>query len=1074
LETTFLHSEGAERAPSSEERAVHKAPRVRELSPLDELPQALRERFDSVTLLGEGGMGTVYRARDRKLGREVAIKLIYGADVKTGWRFLQEVRAQARIEHPHVCKVFEVGAEGALRFIVMQLVHGEPLDKAKEAMTAEQKVKVIKEAAAALHEAHRAGFIHRDIKPSNIIVERGEDGSYKPYVMDFGLARELEAWGQTTTGAISGTPAYMAPEQARGEIRALDRRTDVFSLGATLYDLLAGRPPFAGGSLIELLRRVGRDEAQPIRKVNRAISEDLDTIVMKCLEREPNRRYDSARALADDLQRYLDGEPIRARRASTAYWLLKKLRKHRLAASISTILLGVAVVVVALWVRASRVAEEQAKLSQELGADLKEMELYMRYAHGLPLHDIEQERDIVRGRLRGIEERMARMGRAAEGPGNYAIGRGYLSLQEPEAALRHLRASAAAGYASPELELAMGRALGNLYKQALEEARRIGEPKKRKARISQIEADYRDPALSHLRAAAGSSLEPPAYVEGLIAFYGGRYDEARAKAREALVQSPWLHEAEMLAGDTHFAEGSPFKADAEFNYQAMMAHWKPAEEAYARAGTIARSDPLVHEAACELWIQAMFAEAERRAPAVESFERAKTACEMAVASSSRRSSAGAKLSRVYATYAHIMRKSPEAGPLADKAIVLAEAVAKENPNDAMAQYTLGWAWNSKSQAVMAAGANFMPEVENAITAYSRSLALDPHFLWATLELGNMYYFKAAGEHVTGGDAVPSIERALEMFDRTALLAPPGFVNHLKGECGMLALLMDVLMARGQSTSEAVERTRASCAELKGEHARLANDVIPYVYVNAARYAIATGADSSAALERATKALESALNADSKGEGSLENSMLLHSAEARYAAMEGGDPEPSLRKAREICKRLGPMAPIYRILCADVELIAVQWAMKTGKVRAADFSAASDWLLPILDKDPFLYLMPSQKMAEILERRAAFRLERGESPAGDIERGLAMAERALTRNPRHAEALVARGGLYLVRAKSARDPAAKTEAARLARASFTEAFQRNPLLEREHGPAAREAERLEGESRSQNTNATAKN
>ncbi|HLM74899.1 MAG TPA: serine/threonine-protein kinase, partial [Polyangiaceae bacterium] len=337
FESTVQGPSGPHAPREAPNESVEEAPRRPSKALPEELPAALQDRFESVELLGQGGMGTVYRARDRRLGRDVAIKIIQGVgDYKAAWRVLQEVRAQARIEHEHVCKIYEVGGAERTHFIVMQLIHGEPLDIAKERMTTEQKVKVVKEAAAALHEAHRAGFIHRDIKPGNIMIERGEDGSCKPYVMDFGLARELEAWGQTMTGAIAGTPAFMAPEQARGEIRALDRRTDVYSLGATLYDLLAGRPPFKSSSLIELLRRVGHEEAPPLRQVNREIPEDLETIVMKCLEREPHRRYDSARALAEDLARYLDGEPLNARRASLGYVLLKKARKHKLAVFLAT------------------------------------------------------------------------------------------------------------------------------------------------------------------------------------------------------------------------------------------------------------------------------------------------------------------------------------------------------------------------------------------------------------------------------------------------------------------------------------------------------------------------------------------------------------------------------------------------------------------------------------------------------------------------------------------------------------------------------------------------------------------
>ena len=180
--------------------------------------------------------------------------------------------------------------------------------------------------AAVIHEAHRLGIIHRDIKPSNIIIERRDDGSCSPVVMDFGVARELTGdLGLIQTGALMGTPAYMAPGQAAGDVRAIDRRSDVYSLGATLYELCVGRPPFVSGSMMELLGQVMNLEPPPPRRSVPSLPVDLETIALKCLQKDPNQRYPSARALAEDLARYIDGEPILGRRPS----LLYRLRRAR-------------------------------------------------------------------------------------------------------------------------------------------------------------------------------------------------------------------------------------------------------------------------------------------------------------------------------------------------------------------------------------------------------------------------------------------------------------------------------------------------------------------------------------------------------------------------------------------------------------------------------------------------------------------------------------------------------------------------------------------------------------------------
>ncbi|HEU4532553.1 MAG TPA: serine/threonine-protein kinase, partial [Polyangiaceae bacterium] len=464
------------------------------------IPPSLYGRFEAFRLLGRGGAGEVYRARDFRLGRDVAIKLLFGADPERGTSLLREARSQARITHENVCEVYEAGVADRVRFIVMQLIEGAPLNRAKAEMTLEERVGVVRRVASALHAAHQLGLVHRDVKPSNVMVERGEDGAWKPYIMDFGLAREAGDSGRTTTGAIAGTPSFMAPEQALGKVRSLDRRTDVYGLGATLYDLVAGRPPFVAETVLGLLEKIRSEEATPPRAVDRNVPRDLDAIVLKCLEKQPGARYESARALGDDLQRFLDGDPVLARGGALYGWR-RRARRHKGKVALAAAALLAALLVAGLWLRARRAAAEQATLARELGESVKEMELFLRAAHGMPLHDVERERDVVRARLRDIEARMASAGRAGEGPGHYAIGRGLLALQEPAAALDRLGRAAAAGYGSPGLDYARGVALSALYKRALDETKRLQPAALREARVAAIEAEYKRPALAHLRAA---------------------------------------------------------------------------------------------------------------------------------------------------------------------------------------------------------------------------------------------------------------------------------------------------------------------------------------------------------------------------------------------------------------------------------------------------------------------------------------------------------------------------------------------------------------------------------------------
>ena len=221
-------------------------------------------------------------------------------------RFLQEARAQARIDHPHVCRVYEVGEVEDRVYIALQLVDGIPLHRAAEQMSLDEKVAVMRDVAVAIQEAHRLGMCIAISKPANIMAERTADGRWVPVVTDFGLAHETTfEVGITESGTVLGAPAYMSPEQARGEVAAIDRRSDVYSLGATRYELMTGRPPFPASSLAAALAHVIHDDPPAPRKLIPTLPNDLETVVLKCLAKDPTQRYPSARAPADDLGRYL-------------------------------------------------------------------------------------------------------------------------------------------------------------------------------------------------------------------------------------------------------------------------------------------------------------------------------------------------------------------------------------------------------------------------------------------------------------------------------------------------------------------------------------------------------------------------------------------------------------------------------------------------------------------------------------------------------------------------------------------------------------------------------------------------
>ncbi|MCB9584743.1 MAG: protein kinase [Polyangiaceae bacterium] len=263
--------------------------------------------------LGRGGMGVVYRARQDALGREVALKMVLEshAQGESRVRFLAEAEAVARFHHPNIVQIYEIGEVQGRPFFSLEYVAGGNLEEQLAERPTEWKeaAEMLVLLAKAVHAAHQNGIVHRDLKPANVLLEKNRN----PKITDFGIARRLDADRQTKTGNILGTPSYMAPEQALGKNDEIGPAADIYSLGAMLYDMLTGRPPFEAATTLDtLMQAVTRDPIPP-RMLQPSIPLDIDVICLKCLEKKPERRYASAEALADDLQRLLRGEPIHAR-----------------------------------------------------------------------------------------------------------------------------------------------------------------------------------------------------------------------------------------------------------------------------------------------------------------------------------------------------------------------------------------------------------------------------------------------------------------------------------------------------------------------------------------------------------------------------------------------------------------------------------------------------------------------------------------------------------------------------------------------------------------------------------------
>ena len=561
-------------------------------------------RFRLDRLLGQGGMGQVWEAWDPQLERQVAVKRLLTADLGARQRFLREARLQATIQHPGICPVFEVGQHDGEPYLVMPCLDGATLDQAVDGAPLEYKLDLMRQVAEAVHAAHQQGLIHRDLKPANILVEHPEDDAPRPVVLDFGIARPMEGDGLTASGELVGTPAYMAPEQVEGKISQLDRRTDVYALGATLYRLLTGRPPH-GGEGTPLLISIMREE--PTRLPSGEVPAEVEAVVFKCLEKQKNARYDSAKALAEDLGRYLAGEPVQARPVTRWIRFGKWARRHRVAVRVTAAASLLAVAGLAWGGWSAWLSEERQEAARRFGAQVEEIEALARYSHLVPLHDVREDQKQLRVRLDAIRPSLEDRDPVVRALASHAMGRGHLALDELETAREFLEAAYELDPDNSEIAGDLGRTLSEIYRDELTDLERFGDQAKRQELGKQLagqltsalgrvgnaqKAPYSDgkPALDLLRRGQVDGAKNSVELEALILFHEGRFEEALQRLVEAPSSPSWMYERWRLEGDIRRSWAVDlFITDQAVEKDTARHQLEKARKAYARALEIAPS-----------------------------------------------------------------------------------------------------------------------------------------------------------------------------------------------------------------------------------------------------------------------------------------------------------------------------------------------------------------------------------------------------------------------------------------------------------------------------------------------------
>jgi serine/threonine-protein kinase len=686
------------------------------------------------------------------------------------------------------------------------------------------------------------------------------------------------------------------------------------------------------------------------------------------------------------------------------------------------------------------------------------------------------------------------------------LGRGHLAFREYEQAREELERAWRAGYRTPELAHSLGLALGALYQKALEEALRIETPAIREKRIAQLEKTLRDPALEHLRAARGESTEPSFYVEGLIALYEKRYDDALEKARQAFEQAPWLYEAKQLSGQIHATLGRQGwdKGDRD----GARIHYDRAARAYSEAVEIGRSDPRLYEAECSLAISTFQFDLGRRALPTSTLEGVLAHCETAL-----RADPGSDRALALECLAlwrwgeHLHARGEEAGPTLAAAVAKGQEAVRLNPGNAHAFHTLGSAFSVLAEDQMRHGRDALPSLRLAIEAGEKAVALEPANDAFLGNLGISYLIEAEHGLESGGDPRASLKRATALFDAALRVESE---NH-----AAWTSLGSVYQDQGQfemsrgldprpSLARAADAYRRALVINPADTTPLGQLAVALAWIG--EHESAVGGDPRASFDAAIAAQEKALEAYPEEPTYLSNFSEILRLRARHAFEAGEDPRPFLnrgldstrRAARidarypsphenaatsllllaewELGARLDPQASLERArqearealrleasaanhgILGRIDVVAARAALAHRKDPSASLQRAEEALgraLALSPSDPNLLAA----RAEQRRYRAEWRDSRGERPDDDVREGLAAVEKALSVRPNTASFLALRAALFVSRARLEADASSRAEAARSAETAFGEAFRINPRLGREYQPSLAVAQRL---------------
>ncbi|MFT6917519.1 MAG: serine/threonine protein kinase [Cognaticolwellia sp.] len=568
--------------------------------------------FEVLEILGQGGMGAVYRAKDKMLERNVALKMLKtkaGTSQAANSMLLDEARMACKLNHPNIVTIFDVARAQNSNFIIMEWVDGQSLDQVipPTGLPLETALEYASQIIAGIACAHQSNIIHSDIKPQNIMLTL--DGTIK--VLDFGIAglichqktageakkedgkeHKKEDKNQNSqqdktittmaTKGFTGTPGYISPEQALGK-KNLDQRSDIFSFGVLLYQMLTGKRPFEGDNGKARNQAIIMGDYAPLPS---QLPVDLRAIVDHCLAHAIEDRYQSSRQLSHDLHNYLNGEPVSVI-SSRRYWLQKKTLKHKWPVLV-LLLLSLGSITQLVWQQIqSHQQQEREQLLTRFISHVETLEAKVQMSRMAPRHDTSAETAQWLQQIDTLKQQITTLGDAAYGSGHYAIGRMYYALQQYDLALIHSQQAWQSGFQQPRVAYTLALSHSAIYQRKKGIISNLSSRSARKDRMATLDKQHKQPAINYLnQGMKGSPYQ--SYAKALLQFYQGEQQQALATLNNSQDLPVWFYQHHLLRGDISLAKAEVASAahggnEVAINTQRALQH-------YAKAAELGRSD----------------------------------------------------------------------------------------------------------------------------------------------------------------------------------------------------------------------------------------------------------------------------------------------------------------------------------------------------------------------------------------------------------------------------------------------------------------------------------------------------